>query len=146
MTRALINRRLPQYAFASVLVLMGLSASLLNGHVAAADGNGSRRTFDMISVQKGEELFGRSCQQCHNSRGKGGKGPQLVRGAWGPGGANSDEYMKKVITEGRDETQMGAFGGFLTEQEIDQIIAFLRNESTRVEKQTTSEAEEDLLW
>lgn len=145
MTHALINKGLPQYVFASVLVLMGLSASLPNGH-AAADGNGNRRTFDTISVQKGEELFGRSCQQCHNSRGKGGKGPQLVRGAWGPGGANSDEYMKKVITEGRDDTQMGAFGGFLTEQEIDQIIAFLRNESTRVEKETMSEAEEDLLW
>ena len=42
--------------------------------------------------KQGEELFGRNCQLCHNSRGKGGKAPQLLRGAWGPGGANSDEY------------------------------------------------------
>ncbi len=28
------------------------------------------------AARKGEELFGRNCQQCHNSRGKGGKGPQ----------------------------------------------------------------------
>lgn len=82
--------------------------------------------------RQGAELFGRNCQLCHNSRGKGGKGPQLVKGAWGPGGANSDEFMFNTIKNGRPNTQMGGFGGALSDDEIRVIVAFLRAESVRV--------------
>jgi mono/diheme cytochrome c family protein len=81
---------------------------------------------------QGEELFGRNCQLCHNSRGKGGKAPQLVRGAWGPGGANGDDYMFQVIKNGRPNTQMGGFGGALSDDEIRTVIAFLRAEAIAV--------------
>lgn len=84
------------------------------------------------AARNGEELFGRNCQQCHNSRGKGGKAPQLVRGVWGPGGANSDAYMYQVITTGRPNTAMGSFKGSLSDDEIWQVISFLRQESIRV--------------
>lgn len=87
---------------------------------------------DRSAAGKGEELFGRNCQQCHNSRGKGGKGPQLVKGAWGPGGANSDGYMFDLIAHGRPGTQMGGFGLALKQDEIWQIVAFLREEALRV--------------
>lgn len=83
-------------------------------------------------ARKGEELFGRNCQQCHNTRGHGGKCPQLVRGAWAPGGANSDQFMFDTITKGRPNTQMGAWGEALSQSEIWQIITFLREESVRV--------------
>ncbi len=82
--------------------------------------------------RQGEELFGRNCQLCHNSRGKGGKGPQLVKGAWGPGGANSDDTMFGIIKNGRPNTQMGGFSGALSDAEIRIIVAFLRAESVRV--------------
>jgi mono/diheme cytochrome c family protein len=88
---------------------------------------------DRGAAGKGEELFGRNCQQCHNSRGKGGKGPQLVKGAWGPGGANSDGQMFELIAHGRAGTQMGGFANSLKEEEIWQIIAFLREEALRVQ-------------
>lgn len=81
--------------------------------------------------KQGEELFGRNCQLCHNSRGKGGKAPQLLRGAWGPGGANSDEFMFNTIKNGRPNTQMGGFNGSLSDAEIRIIVAFLRSESVR---------------
>ncbi|MFM9914755.1 MAG: c-type cytochrome [Rhizobacter sp.] len=84
--------------------------------------------------KQGEELFGRNCQLCHNSRGKGGKGPQLLRGAWGPGGANNDEFMFNTIKNGRPNTQMGGFNGSLTDAEIRVIIAFLRAESVRAKE------------
>ena len=80
---------------------------------------------------QGEELFGRNCQLCHNSRGKGGKAPQLLRGAWGPGGANSDEFMFNTIKNGRPNTQMGGWIGALSDTEIRVIIGFLRAESVR---------------
>lgn len=81
--------------------------------------------------RRGEELFGRNCQLCHNSRGKGGKGPALVKGAWAPGGANTDEMMFGIIKHGRPGTQMGGFGGSLDDDEIRTIIGFLRAEAVR---------------
>jgi mono/diheme cytochrome c family protein len=101
---------------------------------------------DSAAAAKGEELFGRNCQQCHNSRGKGGKGPQLVRGAWGPGGANSDNYMYGIIAGGRPGTQMGAFSLSLSQEEIWQIVTFLRAEAKRVAAAQKNKKEEDDLW
>ncbi|MBB1162024.1 c-type cytochrome [Aquariibacter albus] len=93
----------------------------------------------------GEELFGRNCQLCHNSRGKGGKGPQLVRGAWGPGGANGDEVMVEIIRKGRPGTQMGGFGGALSDEEIRTVVAFLRAESRRVQAAERKAADADFV-
>lgn len=101
---------------------------------------------DPAAAAKGEELFGRNCQQCHNSRGKGGKGPQLVRGAWGPGGANSDHYMYGIIAGGRPGTQMGAFSLSLSQEEIWQIVTFLREEAKRVQAAQKNKKEDDDLW
>ncbi|MGV8824767.1 c-type cytochrome [Methylibium petroleiphilum] len=95
--------------------------------------------------RQGSELFGRNCQLCHNSRGKGGKGPQLIKGAWGPGGANSDDYMFGIIKNGRPNTQMGGFGGALSDGEIRVIIAFLRAESVRVKAADRKAADADYV-
>lgn len=101
---------------------------------------------DHAAAAKGEELFGRNCQACHNSRGKGGKCPQLVRGAWGPSGANSDAYMYRTITGGRPGTQMGAFGASLTSNEIWQIVTFLREEARRVKAKAAKQDDDDHIW
>jgi len=99
------------------------------------------------AARKGEELFGRNCQQCHNTRGHGGKCPQLVRGAWGPGGANSDAFMHDTIANGRAGTQMGAFGAALSAEEIWQIVAFLREEAVRVKAADKARVDdEEDLW
>lgn len=101
---------------------------------------------DPAAARQGEELFGRNCQQCHNSRGKGGKGPQLIRGAWGPGGANSDAYMFGIVSNGRPNTQMGGFGQALSEAEIWRIIAFLRAEALRVKQSDRARVDDPPLW
>lgn len=101
---------------------------------------------DAQAARSGEDLFGRNCQQCHNSRGKGGKGPQLLRGAWGPGGANSDAFMFQTITNGRPNTQMGGFGGSLSETEIWQIVTFLRAESQRAKAADRQRADDVPNW
>ena len=95
--------------------------------------------------RQGGELFGRNCQLCHNSRGKGGKGPQLVQGAWGPGGANSDEFMFNTIKNGRPNTQMGGFGGALSDAEIRVIVAFLRAEAARVKASARQAADAEYV-
>ena len=111
--------------------------------MGAGNAPAAQPTASVEDARKGEELFGRNCQQCHNSRGKGGKGPQLVKGAWGPGGANSDDYMFKIISEGRPNTQMGGFGPALKVEEIRQIIAFLREEAKRVQAADRKASTED---
>lgn len=88
-------------------------------------------------------VFGRNCQQCHNSRGKRGKSPQLVKGAWGPGGANSDAYMFEIISNGRAGIQMGGFGLSLKQEEIRQVIAFMRQEALRVKAVEKNAVDED---
>ncbi len=100
----------------------------------------------LSAAKNGEELFGRNCQQCHNSRGKGGKAPQLVKGAWGPGGANSDAYMYHVITTGRPNTAMGSFKGSLSDDEIWQVISFLREESLRVKAAEAKNKDTYVPW
>jgi mono/diheme cytochrome c family protein len=111
-----------------------LLAAALHGHAVAfgVEGSASAPAITPDAAHAGEELFGRNCQLCHNSRGKGGKAPQLVKGAWGPGGANGDDYMFDIIKNGRPNTQMGGFGGALSDADIRTIIAFLRAESVAV--------------
>jgi mono/diheme cytochrome c family protein len=126
--------------------LMGvLLAATVGGAQAFGPGEaaGNPVASDPAVAGKGEELFGRNCQQCHNSRGKGGKAPQLVKGAWGPGGANSDAYMFDVISNGRAGTQMGGFGLSLKQEEIWQVIAFLRQEALRVKAAEKNAVDED---
>jgi cytochrome c oxidase cbb3-type subunit 3 len=101
---------------------------------------------DHKAAEKGEELFGRNCQQCHNSRAKGGKAPQLVRGAWGPTGANSDLFMYRTIAAGRPGTAMGGFGLSLTGDEIWQVITFLREEARRVKLADAKKSDDDHLY
>ena len=98
------------------------------------------------AARKGEELFGRNCQQCHNSRGKGGKGPQLIRGAWSPGGANTDLYMYTTIAGGRPGTQMGGFGTSPAAEDIWQIVSFLRMEAQRVKVVDSKAKQDDDAW
>ena len=130
-----LTRAAARYAIALTLTL-GAAQALAFG--PGGPGGGSAPAASDASA--GEELFGRNCQQCHNSR---GKGPQLVKGAWGPGGANSDDYMFKIISEGRPNTQMGGFGPALKPEEIRQIIAFLREEAKRVQVADRKAASED---
>lgn len=136
---------------ACVLAATLLGAQCLSlAHAGDNDAPKNPYANDKAAAAKGEELFGRNCQQCHNTRGKGGKGPQLIRGAWGPGGANSDDYMYGVIAGGRPGTEMGAFALSLSQEEIWDIITFLREEAKRAKaadaEQKKKGADSDLWY
>lgn len=118
-----------------LLVFVGIC---FKQHTASAE-----EEVKTLNIEDGQELFGRTCQQCHNSRGIGGKCPTLVRGAWIPGGPNSDEFMFSTIHDGRDGTQMGAFGEIFTDEEIWAIVKYLRLESARIQKSDAEVEEED---
>ncbi len=127
-----------------MILARGMAAVLLAALPALTLGFGpGGASAPAEATHPGEELFGRNCQLCHNSRGKGGKAPQLVKGAWAPGGANGDDFMFNTIKNGRPNTQMGGFGGSLSDAEIRTIIAFLRAESVRVKDADRKATKED---
>jgi mono/diheme cytochrome c family protein len=134
-TQAFHGKRL--LSVTAMIVALGVAGiahafGVPSGDSAAPAASANPYAGSTEEARKGEELFGRNCQQCHNTRGHGGKCPQLVRGAWAPGGANSDHFMFDTITKGRPNTQMGAWGEALSQSEIWQIVTFLREEAARV--------------
>jgi mono/diheme cytochrome c family protein len=86
---------------------------------------------NMDAIRQGGALFGENCQQCHNSHGKGGKGPTLIRKAWAPGGGNTDGTMYRTIMSGRPNTEMGSFAMILSSDDVWKIVAYLREEARR---------------
>ena len=77
------------------------------------------------AIEKGRERFGERCGYCHGGGGKGAKGPCLVCGHFKRGGKSSNIYAN--IAGGIPNSQMGAFGTSLSQDEILNIIAYLRD-------------------
>lgn len=80
-------------------------------------------------VRQGAGIFASQCSRCHGGSGQGTDlAPSLNNKAFL---ASSDAFLRQTITEGRPRTTMPAwgqdFGGPLTAQEIDQVVAFVRN-------------------
>jgi mono/diheme cytochrome c family protein len=68
------------------------------------------------------ELYAANCARCHGDELEGGIGPAL-----GPGGhahGHSDAELIAIVTDGKND--MPAFADKLTEQQISDLIAFIR--------------------
>ena len=65
------------------------------------------------------------CASCHGLKGLGGRGPDLVSGRWTHGSA--DEDLTRVIAKGVSGGAMPSFGGDFDEQQIRQLVAFIRS-------------------
>lgn len=87
------------------------------------------------SIAMGRQLFGNTCLFCHGAEGIGARAPSLVTGAYRPGGGNTPEYMYSVIINGRPGTIMGSFRESHTDEQIWQILAFLRDKSANLASQ-----------
>jgi len=84
------------------------------------------------SIATGRQLFGNTCLFCHGPDGKGARAPSLVTGPYRPGGGNTPEYMYSVVMQGRPGTIMASFKESHTDDEIWQILAFLRDRSAAI--------------
>jgi len=78
------------------------------------------------AIEEGKVLYQRLCIFCHGAGGRGAKGPDLTDDFWRFGGRDGDVFAS--IAAGRPGTQMGAFAGRLTSDEIWKIIAYLRSQ------------------
>jgi mono/diheme cytochrome c family protein len=119
-----------------VSLISWLAAIILTGSVGAraaeAEWNDMPVPYeDADSVLKGKERFSERCAFCHGGGGRGAKGPCLICGKFKRGGKNSQVYGN--IAAGVPGTQMGAFGTTLSQEEINNILAFMRAEQFKKE-------------
>ncbi|MBI4347358.1 MAG: c-type cytochrome [Elusimicrobia bacterium] len=81
---------------------------------------------------RGKRLYARMCAVCHGLNAEGyhaDNAPAI--GAAGYLGSVSDEFLRKVIADGRPETTMSAWsatrGGPLSSADVDDVVAYLRS-------------------
>jgi mono/diheme cytochrome c family protein len=76
-------------------------------------------------VVRGKQVFLRNCAACHGADAGGSQlGPSLISTE---AAANDDDSFRDVIANGRPGTSMPPYGGVLSPQDIEDVIAFLRS-------------------
>jgi mono/diheme cytochrome c family protein/rhodanese-related sulfurtransferase len=79
-------------------------------------------------IHRGEEVYRAHCVECHGEQGEGITAPAL--GNQSALAHNKDEFIRYAIENGRDGTPMVAFAEILSEQDIDNVTAFIRSRAT----------------
>jgi mono/diheme cytochrome c family protein/rhodanese-related sulfurtransferase len=79
----------------------------------------------------GSEIYGSQCARCHGARGEGTEAvslsnPRFLASA-------SDAFLQHAIREGREGTEMIAYGGHLAPEQIAALAAFIRTWERPVE-------------
>jgi mono/diheme cytochrome c family protein len=115
--------------FVRSLACLILVAFLLQSSSLAEDDIKNPYDGDPAAIAKGYDLFAARCAFCHGGHGMGAKGPALTAGHYKRGGSNLTLFS--TIATGRPGTQMGAFGGMLSADEIWDIIAYIRDETRK---------------
>jgi mono/diheme cytochrome c family protein len=118
----------------AISVATGMATSMLMDAKDQLDaGNASGALASLISFNKqwpigdpavGQPLYAEKCAPCHGQKGEGGVGKALNPSEFVEGQTNAD--LVKFILTGRPGTAMAGFKGRLTEAEIADIVAFLR--------------------
>jgi mono/diheme cytochrome c family protein len=93
---------------------------------------GKTNPFGAEAVTEGSKVFKTNCEMCHGTQGH-GDGP--AGGSLDPKPKNlatlqetaSDDYLFWRISEGKPGTSMVAWKGILTEDQLWQVISFVRS-------------------
>jgi len=77
---------------------------------------------------RGADVFAENCASCHGVEGQGGTAPALTN----PSALahNKDEFLRYAIREGRDGTPMKGFEDRLSDNDIDNVTAYLRSKAS----------------
>jgi len=84
---------------------------------APATGNGSAQG----DVQAGAQVYASTCAACHGQKGEGAIGPKLQNLSLSP------DEIATIIKGGKQGTAMPAFGSQLSDQDIQNLVAFLKS-------------------
>ncbi len=87
---------------------------------------------DADAVEKGRDLYGNTCLFCHGPKGIGARAPNLVEGMFKPGRDGEVPFAYGVLMNGRPGTIMGSYKEILSQEQIWNVMAYLRSEGNRV--------------
>lgn len=76
-------------------------------------------------LKTGARLFAQKCAECHGSKAEGITAPALANPAFLA--FATDAYIKYAIENGREESEMKAFKTQLSEQQINDLTAYIRS-------------------
>ena len=103
----------------------------LQGGVRAPSGTGSPYDGNAYGVSQGKRLYRwYNCNGCH-ANGGGGMGPPLMDAEWRYGSAPDEIY--RSIVQGRPNG-MPSFGGHIPDDQVWQIVAYVRSMSGQLRK------------
>ncbi|HEY8517306.1 MAG TPA: c-type cytochrome [Candidatus Binatia bacterium] len=77
------------------------------------------------SAKRGAPLYAANCASCHGDRRTHGTAPHLANATFLA--LATDAYLYDAIARGRDGTQMKGYAGELDEQQIADLVAYLRS-------------------
>lgn len=99
----------------------------LQSHVVTESYEFSR---DLVvgDVETGKRVYSEHCASCHGKMGEGGTGTALGNAAMLS--LTTDKFIRYAIENGREGTEMLAFSGILSDEEINGVTAFLRTRAT----------------
>ncbi len=80
------------------------------------------------NVEQGEIVYQKNCSTCHGQQGEGVTGPALGNQSFLA--HNKDEFIRYAIEKGRDGTPMVSFEEILSEEDIDNVTAFIRSKAS----------------
>jgi len=80
-------------------------------------------------------LFTDKCAGCHGSSLTGGRVPSLFDAKWNY--ANDDESITRIIHDGIEGTEMEPFAGTLSEQQIWQLVSYIRMQGAALQAKPT---------
>jgi glucose/arabinose dehydrogenase len=86
-------------------------------------------------------LFAERCAGCHGSGVEGGRAPSLFDETWTR--ATDDEGVSKIIHDGIQGTEMMSFAASLNDQQIWQLVAYIRTQAATLKGKPTVVADPD---
>ena len=90
---------------------------------AQIDENTVAMVTDATALMDGKETFNNICASCHRTDGGGDIGPNLTDPYWKHGGSIQDVF--KVVKNGVPNTNMVAWGGALSPEEMQNVSSYL---------------------
>lgn len=88
----------------------------------------------------GAQVFAQECQLCHGEKGQGGVGAALSSAL---ASAQPAAFIRQVVHEGVDGSPMPAFQGVLSEDDVENTVAFILSWERQPAPPSAPEAEEE---
>ena len=86
-------------------------------------------------ISKGESIYANNCTECNGKNGEGITAPALFNAS--ALAHNTDEFIRHAIQYGRQDTPMLSFKDKLSEDDINNVTAFIRSKSSNKQQAKT---------